>query len=242
MSLESGLDRCLSYINCQLKPHSFGQLHDGQRFRAVTISRQTGSGAHEVAVRLAEALQTRTHEAAPPWTVVDRDLVEKVLQEHHLPARLARFMQEDRISEISDTMDELFGLHPSSWTLVHKTAETILHLVELGNVIIIGRGAHLVTFRRTDVLHIRLVAPLEQRLKYVQQHEHLSEAAARHLINNEDLGRKRFLRKYFNRDIEDSLLYHLVLNTDLLSFDQVAESIAQAVLTPAHAEFQSHAA
>lgn len=242
MNLESGLERCLSFINCHLQPHSFGRLHDGQRFRAVTISRQTGSGAHEVAVRLAETLQAHAHDAAPPWTVVDRDLVEKVLQEHHLPARLARFMREDRISEISDTMDELFGLHPSSWTLVHKTAETILHLVELGNVIIIGRGGHLVTFRRTDVLHIRLVASLERRIKYVQEQEHLSESAARRLIMNEDLGRKRFLKKYFNRDIDDPLLYHLVLNTDLLSFEQTAESIAQAVVAPALSDLHSQAA
>jgi hypothetical protein len=38
---------------------------------------------------------------------------EKVLEYHHLPSRLARFMNEDRISEISDTMDDP-SLHPPS--------------------------------------------------------------------------------------------------------------------------------
>jgi hypothetical protein len=50
--------------------------------------------------------------AKKDWKTVlfDRNLVEKVPVDHNLPARLARFMPEDRISQVSDTMDELFGL------------------------------------------------------------------------------------------------------------------------------------
>ena len=80
-----------------------------------------------------------------------------MLEEHSLPKSLARFMPEDRISEVSDTMDELFGLHPPSWDLVHKTSETILHLAQLGHVIIIGRGAKVITAKLDGVLHVRLV-------------------------------------------------------------------------------------
>ena len=78
--------------------------------------------------------------------------MDKVLQEHNLPERVAKFMPEDRTSEIADTMEELFGLHPPSWLLVRKVTETILHLAELGNVILIGRGAAVVTAksRRTS--------------------------------------------------------------------------------------------
>jgi hypothetical protein len=77
--------------------------------------------------------------------VFDRNLVDKVLEDHDLPAQLARFMPEDRASELSNIMDGLFGLHPHSETLVRKTAETILHLAELGNVVVIGRGSNIVT-------------------------------------------------------------------------------------------------
>ena len=118
---------------------------DGVPRRTVTISRQTGSGAHPVAEKLAALLQAHTPKEARPWTVFDRNLVEKVLQDHDLPERPARFMPEDRISSISDTMEELFDLHPPSWLLVRKISETILRLVELGNVIVIGRGATAIT-------------------------------------------------------------------------------------------------
>jgi cytidylate kinase len=226
-----GLERCRSFINCQLTPGhpSYVSQRNGARWKAVTISRQAGSGGHSVGGRLAELLQARYPQASPPWTVFDKNLVEKVLEDHHLPNRLAKFMREDRISEIADTMDELFGLHPPSWTLVRKTADTILRLVEVGHVIVIGRGAHVITRNLDYVFHVRLVGSLERRVKYMQELEHLNAEAARALVERDDRGRARFLKKYFNKDINDPLLYHLVINTDLVTYDNAARMIADQV-------------
>jgi cytidylate kinase len=236
-----GLEHCLSFINCQLKPLHPGSLvhRNGAQRKAITISRQSGSGGHSVAARLTELLQARSPEGPQPWTVFDKNLVEKVLEDHHLPDRLAKFMPEDHISEISDTMDELFGLHPPSWTLVHKTAETILHLAELGNVILIGRGATVITSKLDYVFHVRLVGSFEKRVKYMQESEHLSAQTARALVRHDDLGRARFLKKYFGKDIDDPLVYHLIINTDLVSFDEAARMIADQVVPVAVAS-ESH--
>jgi Cytidylate kinase-like family len=172
---------------------------------------------------LVDILQAQAPEERYPWAVFDRNLVEKVLNDHNLPGGLAKFMPEDRISEVSDIMDELFGLHPPSWTLVRETADTILHLAELGNVILIGRGASIITSKLDYVFHVRLVGSLEHRVKRMQESEHLnSSKSAMELIQREDLGRRRYLKKYFDRDIDDPLLYHLVINTDLLSCDEAA--------------------
>ncbi len=232
MNPEMGLERCLSFINCQLQP-PHGKLpayRDGEHRRAITISRQAGSGGHLVAEKLAELLQHQEPKGSCPWTVFDKNLVEKVLEEHNLPSRMSKFMREDKISEISDTMDELFGLHPPSWTLVHQSAESILHLAELGHVIIIGRGAHVITRKLDYVFHVRLVGSLENRVRYVRERDpSLSEKAALVLIHEEDQGRKRYLRKYFDKDIDDPLLYHLVINTDLVPYEEAARVIAMAV-------------
>jgi cytidylate kinase len=232
MNAQAGLERCLSFINCQLQPGGkFPEpSRNGSSRRAVTISRQTGSGGHSVAERLAEYLQEHAAEGSCPWAIFDRNLVEKVIEEHNLPKRLARFMPEDRISEISDTMDELFGLHPPSWTLVRQMADSILRLAQLGNVIIIGRGASVITARLESVFHVRLVGSIEKRADSIQQLHSLSRKAALKFIQNEDRGRKRYLKKYFDRDIDDPLLYHLIINTDLVSFDEAARMIGDAVL------------
>jgi cytidylate kinase len=226
-----GIERCLSFINTQLKNGKVrNRNEDSGEIRAVTISRQTGCGALAIAEKLANYLQARTPEDKPHWTVFDRNLVERVLVEHSLPQRLARFMPENWSSEIEDTLDELFGLHPPSWLLVRETAETILRLVKIGNVIIIGRGANLITSKFDSVFHVRLVAPLQQRAQHIQETEDLDRRAALELIHREDKGRKRYLRKHYEQDINDPLLYHVLLNTGLLDYDRTARLIGGIVL------------
>jgi len=233
MNPQIGIENCLSFINCQLQPPHRAVLerHALPSRRAITISRQTGSGGHSVAQKLLELLHSHSAPGERPWTVFDRDLVQKALEDHNLPKRLARFMPEDRILEISDTMDELFGLHPSSWTLVHKTADTILRLVELGQVIIIGRGANVITRKLDSVFHVRLVGSLERRVAYLQELNHSTRETALELAQREDLGRARYLKKYLREDIDNPLLYHLVINTDLVSHEEAARIIAEAVLS-----------
>jgi cytidylate kinase len=232
MKTQPGLDRALSFLSCQLQPAGRGQVFpaDETPRRAVTISRQAGSGAHAVAERLATLLQANTPKEACPWTIFDRNLVSKVLQEHNLPDRVARFMPEDRTSEIADTMEELFGLHPPSWLLVRKVTETILHLAELGNVILIGRGAAVVTANLSHVFHVRLVSAMEKRVQRIQELNQLSKEAALEFIQQEDRGRERYLKKYFKADVDDPLLYDLTINTDRIAHDQAARLIAEAVL------------
>ena len=243
MKDEIGMDNCLAFINSQLRPPHWAaeNQHGRPQRRAITISRQSGSGGHSVAQCLIELLQARSGKDECPWAVFDRNLVERVLEDHNLPKRLGRFMPEDRILEISDTMDELFGLHPSSWTLVHKTADTILRLAELGHVILIGRGANVITRKLDYMLHVRLVGSLERRVRYMQEVNHSSYESALELVRHEDLGRARYLKKYFHQDIDDPMLYHLIINTDLVSFAEAAQMIAQAVVPATVAAEMAHA-
>jgi len=237
MSSPIGINQCLSFINLQLQPPHPGQVQrDGIHHRAVTISRQSGSGGHAVAAKLVELLQARTPPEECPWTVFDRNLVERVLDDHHLSSRLARFMPEDRVGEISDTIDELFGLHPPSWTLVRKSADTILRLAEMGNVILIGRAANVITRRLDYVFHVRLVGSLERRVKYIQESEHLDHKSALATVDRKDLGRRRYLKKYFDQDIDNPLLYHMVINTDLVTYADAARLIADAMSMKVGAE------
>ncbi|MCX6891727.1 MAG: cytidylate kinase-like family protein [Verrucomicrobiota bacterium] len=232
MIAQPSIERCKAFIDCQLQParERLAAAKSGERWRAVTISRQAGSGAHAMAEELAYYMQTSRPKETPPWTVFDRDLVKKVIEEHHLPERMARFLAEDRISELQDTVDELFGLHPQSWTLVRQTVETILHLVELGRVIIIGRGAGIATRNLDYVFHVRLVGSLERRLQYVQESCKLGEKEAVKFIHQEDRGRRRYLKKYFNLEIDDPLLYHVVINTDRVPPKLAARMIGEALL------------
>jgi cytidylate kinase len=196
----------------------------------VTISRQTGSGAFVVAEKLAYYLQHHSSGDACPWTVFDRNLMDKVLEDHNLPTRLAKFLPEDRVSQIEDILADVFEVHPPAQTVIEQTIETILKLAGLGNVILIGRGSPVITATLPHVLRIRLTAPLEMRVEHVCQFYRLTGTEAHKFCLNQDRGRERYLKKYFNADINDPLLYHLIINTGLVGYDDAAKLIGDAVL------------
>jgi len=229
-----GLEHCPSFISSQVP--AVAELESPAKKnvrRAVTISRQAGCGAQVVAEKLAHYLQAHGASDACPWTVFDRNLIDKVLEDHDLPACLAKFLPEDRVSELEDLMADVFGVHPPAITVVQQAAETILKLAGAGSVILIGRGANMVTARLPHVLHVRLVAPLEKRIAHALQFYHeynQTEAQARKFCLNEDAARQRYLKKYFGADVEDPLHYHMMINTGLVSYDDAARIIGDAVL------------
>jgi cytidylate kinase len=232
MNTQFALDKCAPFISSQLGavPPALPSVNCPPPKLAITISRQTGCGAHEIATLLANYLDLHGPDGSRSWHVLDRNLAEKVLEEHQMPARYARFMPEDRPSEIGDVMEELLGAHPPSSTFVQQTSETIFHLAEQGNVILIGRGANIVARNLPHVFHVRLVASLESRMKHFQKSHGLAPEMALRQIQTEDRGRKRYLKKYFGQNLENPLLYHLVLNTDLMSFDKAARVIGETAL------------
>jgi cytidylate kinase len=227
MSKNIGLEQCQSFIACQLRAP--GGPFGTDNKPAITISRMTGCGGRDVAARLADFLQTRAT-AHCPWTVFDRNLVEKVLEEHYLPKWVAEYMPEGHRPMVTDAVEELLGLHPASWTLVQQTSETIWRLARMGYVILVGRGANIVTSKLPTVFHVRLVASLEQRSRRVQEKMKLTHAAALEFIKKEDLGRRRYIKEHFAKEIDDPLLYHLIINTDHISVEEAAILVGRAVI------------
>jgi cytidylate kinase len=200
----------------------------GQR-RAITISRQAGCGAVIVAEKLASYLEEHVPKPGVKWTVFDRELMQKVLEDHHLPAHLAKILSEDRMSFIQDTLADIFNVHPTGDKMVKLISETILQLAEVGNVIIVGRGASIVTAKLPHVLRVRLVASLEDRIERVgREHNKTSDEARRYCLE-EDPARTRYIKAYFKTDVNDPLHYHLVINTSRVSIDNTARIIGEAL-------------
>jgi cytidylate kinase len=226
-----GVDSCASFVSSQFQtPGAAGTGTEAGIRRAVTISRQAGCGARVVADKLARHLQAHSPKDPVPWTVYDRNLMEKVLEDHDLPSRLARFLPEDRVSFLEDIMADLLQTYPSSQTVVRQATETILKLASVGNVILIGRGGNVITARLPNMFHVRLVAPLEERIEHSHKFYGMTLPEARKFCVQEDVGRERYLRTYFHADINDPLLYHLIINTGLVSYDDAAQFIGDAML------------
>jgi cytidylate kinase len=226
-----GVEHCTSFISSQFQSGGTAgvEAEAGVR-RAVTISRQAGCGALAVAEKLARYLQEHSSKHAASWKVFDRNLMEKVLEDHDLPARLSQFLPEDRVSFLEDIMADLLQTYPPSQTVVRQTTETILKLASVGNVILIGRGGNIITARLPNMFHVRLVAPLEERIEHSHESYGMTRTEARKFCLREDSGRERYLKKYFRADVNDPILYHLIINTGLVGYDDAAKIIGDAVL------------
>ena len=94
----------------------------------------------------------------------------------------------------------------------------------------VGRGAEVITQLLPYVLHVRLVAPLSKRITQAAEFYGLSANEAALRVSQEDEARQRYLRRYFNSDSDNPLLYHLVINTAKTGFAGAAEIIVGAAL------------
>jgi cytidylate kinase len=98
-----------------------------------------------------------------------------------------------------------------------------------GHVVIVGRGGQIVLADRREVLHIRVVAPLELRVVYVVRREIPNMDAARARVQERDRARDRYIQTQFHRKPDDPDLYDLVINTAVFSLDGAVDLICQAL-------------
>lgn len=190
----------------------------------VTISRESGAGGTSLGRSLAERFPRE--EDSHPWAVYSANLIEEMLRTNELPAHLAQFLPEDRISEIDAAVGELVGLHPSLWELVQKTNELIRRLARAGHAILLGRGANFATEGIAHGVHVRLVAPPKWRGERTARWLGLDHEAATLHNARRDAARQRYVRSIFNADVADPTTYDLVINTAQVPVETAVDIIA----------------
>ena len=231
MTSESTEARTLAFIAAHLGANPDGPPKARQKRRpVVTVSRQTGAGGRSFGEALCGWLEKYQPKGKGPWVLVDKELVDKILEDDALPDRLATWSPEDHLSGVSFVIEELLGLHRATWRPIQETTETILRLAEMGNVVLVGRGANVILAHRPQTFHVRLVASTESRVENVAELRGLSTKKALAYVEAEDKARQRFIRRYFQVDVNDPLLYNLVVNVDRTPLDEAARIVGEAVL------------
>jgi cytidylate kinase len=198
---------------------------------AITISRQTGAGAVTVANLVAEKLDVECQgNPRCPWAVFDRNLAAKILEDHNLSKEIEQFMQEDTKFPLTDALEALLGLHPLTWTLKEYAKDTIRKLAANGNVILVGRGAAVATAIFPRILHVRLLAPFNFRVRHFAEFHQTSAEKATRLVRETDEARRRYVQSYFGADVDDPLHYHLIINTERNNFPETAQIISSTLV------------
>ncbi len=192
----------------------------------ITIARLPGAGAISIGEKVAEYLNDHKKTDCP-WNVYDKNLIKTVLENHNLPGNCEKYMPEGKINQIQDILDDLFEVRPPAITLVRKTNETILQLARMGNSILVGRGASIVTRKLENGFHVKLIGSLKKRIQRIMVFSKVDEKQAEKLVAKLEKDRKNYLKEYFNENFGDPLLYDLIINTDSISYDHAAKLIAE---------------
>lgn len=201
------------------------------QMRAVTISREYGSGGGEIAHRLAVRLG---------WRLVDHEIVAQVAHDLDISEEEAESRDESAQSTVSLILNSMRAVNPAfSITSAPVQSdeqtyrEALTRVVEAaaatGNVVIVGRASQVLLANNRDVLHVRIVAPLEKRVEYVMRREDLKMEDARSRIHLKDRDRQRYLQSEYHHRPDEADLYDLVINTGVLDLDSAVNLIIQAL-------------
>jgi cytidylate kinase len=195
----------------------------------ITISRQYMAGGSDVAARVAETLG---------WTVFDDALIDAVAErsgfapedvqslEESVPSFMERFAQSSALSSPENLLSTPSAIDgPATVRLAHVTRDVIEELGQQDRLVFVGRAAAAVLASEGNAIHVRLVAPIESRVREAMNRLGLSEEEARSAVEERDRGRERYHKELFGRDWNDPVNYHLVLNTEILGRAGAAELI-----------------
>lgn len=102
------------------------------------------------------------------------------------------------------------------------------------NVVLVGRAAPAVLGQRANALHVKVVAPLADRVATVMARLQVDATQAAREIADRDANRRRYHERYYGRDWADASNYDLVLNTGRLGLEGAVDLIiaAMGVMAP----------
>lgn len=184
----------------------------------ITISRGMGAGGVTTGELIAEKLG---------FDYYDKAIMDQIAQETGSNAdHIARYDERARDVVSSMMLSLLDSRNVSDTVYVRALYRVLKSIAKQGRAVIVGRGAACVLH---DAIRVRLVAPFEVRAQRMAMVRNVSEKEAEQMVLASDHDKKRFMRHFFGCDVNDPLLYDLVINTGTLSLDHAAELIVARV-------------
>ena len=183
--------------------------------RIITIEREYGSGAAEIADMLAQELG---------WKLWDKDLTAEI-------AKMAN-CRRSAVEEREERLDPLYyRLTRSFWRGSHEgsiavdplqmlDADSIVRFSEKivnraaaeGNCVLVGRGSQHFLQDRDDTLRFFFYAPREDKVERLVRQGTVRKNAEQ-LIDTVDRERAAFIKTFFRVEWPDRNVYHAMMNT-----------------------------
>jgi cytidylate kinase len=180
----------------------------------VAISETAGSGAIEIGRALAATLG---------YAFADREIIEKAAEGYG-----------EGVTTLTHATEE----KPTLWERLTDTQRryvayveaTILEMAARDNVVLAGRASTIVLRHLPHVLRVRITASAGVRVERLEVAQGLVHEAAVDYVRRSDRERAARVKFIYQVDVDDPLLYDLVLVTDRLSVGRCVAVIQEALV------------
>jgi cytidylate kinase len=187
-------------------------------FRVLTGAREFGSGGADIARLVADRLH---------WKLLDNALITGIAEKAKVDPKVCRQFDERVDSWMNRLVrnalrhgpPEAPALVPASAfldsdTTARITQDLIREAHQLGNCVIVGRGAQCALQREPDVFHVYIYAPWREKVARVRR-RFPDVAKPEELIRATDAQRAEYVRVNFGCEWNNPHLYHLLLCSSL---------------------------
>ena len=179
----------------------------------ITISRGSYSRGKEVAEKLAKRLG---------YTCVSRDILLETCKEFSIPEiRLVKALHD--APSILDRFN-----HGKERYVSYFRAAFLNHMAK-DNIVYHGLGGHFFLQNIGHALKVRIIANMDDRIREEMKRENSSSEEARYLLKKDDEERRRWSLHLYGKDTWNCNLYDLMLHIDVMTVDDVVETLALMV-------------
>ncbi|MDH3695137.1 MAG: cytidylate kinase-like family protein [Gammaproteobacteria bacterium] len=192
----------------------------------VTISRQAGIDAQAYANALLQAISTQTDkDLSDGWQIFDRALCQQIVDDDKLSRSTDDLLTKEYRSQIEEFIGSFFSHRVPQDEQVKRVAKVMLSLAGIGKVILIGSGGSQAARDLSHGIHVRLIAPQNDRLHWLMDEHSLKESDANRLLKDMDRSRKQLLHDHFQTEIDNPENYHCVFNVSRINPEQFAHLV-----------------
>jgi cytidylate kinase len=198
--------------------------------RTITLEREYGSGGNVVASKLAQRLD---------WKLWDQALTDEIARLMDCPSRTVEELEE-RKDSLSYRLFKSFMRGSFEGTLnapklkmvdaeciKDVTRRIVTDVAREGNAVIVGRGSAYHLHGRSDVFHVFVYAPFEDKVRRLRAGGK-SEAEAIDLAETVDRDRAAYIKQHFDVDWPTREYFDLMINSNM-GDERVVEIILHSV-------------
>jgi CMP/dCMP kinase len=195
----------------------------------VTVSNEYGSGALEIAARVAKELGYTYVDQQLPVVVakrlrVSREAVEA--NEDAAPTLGERFLSG--LERATPELAEASINEPFDEELFRAVQDAVREYAARGRVVIVGRGASAILGARPDVLRVFIYAPRDCRIARLVESARTRHEIAEAEVDRIDKARSAYIRDWYSLAFGDPQNYDLCIDTSRLGTAECAALIVAA--------------